>query len=214
MSILTHIRHILASFLILSVALFVTSCGSSRKVSTIKHSEPEYKVGSSPSTNALLSEARTWLGTRYRYGGNDKSGVDCSGFVLQVYGKALGIKLPRTSVQQHKYCARIDKAQLQPGDLVFFTVRGGSSIGHVGIYMGNSRMIHASSSQGVIVSSLDDTYYRRNYHSSGRVAAFYLMKQKEQIRENLHLAPQTPQPTTSVAQEYESGLEYSSDYFD
>ena len=122
----------------------------------------------------LLSEAYSWMGTPYLYGGNDRNGVDCSGFVLAVYRDALNIQLPRTSLLQSQYCRRLDREDLEPGDLVFFctdSTRDGV-ISHVGIYVGDGMMIHSSSARGVIVSPLDNTYYRRTYKNGGRVEKF------------------------------------------
>ncbi len=129
----------------------------------------------SPVSEKLLREADSWIGTSYLYGGNDRDGVDCSGFVVQVFKNSLGISLPRTSVQQQTYCDSIGREELMPGDLVFFTVRGGSRVGHVGIYIGDNKMVHSSSSKGVIISSLEANYYVVNYLSSGRVSRYYAM---------------------------------------
>lgn len=175
------IRTLLVGLTLIAVA---TSCHTSKKTTTAnKPSKPRYEVPQkidmsqikSEATERLLKEAQSWLGTSYRYGGNDRSGVDCSGFVTQVFDKALGIALPRTSYQQQEYCTDIKQSELQPGDLVFFTVRGGQNVGHVGIYVGQGNMIHSSSSRGVIISSLDNNYYRTNYFSSGRVEPYYAM---------------------------------------
>lgn len=117
----------------------------------------------------IVSEAYTWLGTRYVYGGHSKSGTDCSGMVMEIFMKVLSIKLPRTARDQQKYCSIIDFGELSPGDLVFFTQSTDKPISHVGIYIGNGEIIHASESRGVIVSNLGENYFRKHYHSSGQV---------------------------------------------
>lgn len=123
------------------------------------------KVGS-----ALVKEAKRWLGTPYRYGGESKSGADCSGMLMVIYRDVADLKLPRNSAAQCEYCFGIDKRQLSPGDLVFFsTSKGRGKVSHVGMYIGSGKMIHASSSRGVIISDLDEKYYVNHYHSSGRV---------------------------------------------
>lgn len=132
-----------------------------------------------PTLERVLREADSWIGTPYLYGGNDRNGVDCSGFVLQVYLKAAEIALPRTSRQQQEYCRDLTRDQLEPGDLVFFTSRGSNVVGHVGIYIGNNQMIHASSSQGVVISSLQSNYYVQNYYGGGRIDRFYTMLTSE-----------------------------------
>lgn len=177
---------LLATSLLLTAA--VTSCGSagtSMRARGTSHMPPKrtespatfsIPAGVDAPTRKLLTEARSWLGTSYKYGGDDASGVDCSGFVMSVFERSLSIKLPRNSAKQQEYCRDIDRKDLAEGDLVFFTTRGSHGVGHVGIYIGDGRMIHSSSSRGVIISSLNQQYYLDNYYSSGRVERFYAMK--------------------------------------
>lgn len=111
-----------------------------------------------------------WYGTRYRYGGNDKTGVDCSGFTTAFIGFLFNLTIPRTSSEQYKQSKRIKKADLQEGDLVFFYTRGRrNGVSHVGIYLRNNKFVHASTSSGVVISDLDDEYFARNYAGAGRV---------------------------------------------
>ncbi len=158
----------------------LSSCGTSRRAPVmtgrvIPDKKPHRDSSGDPLDAGLLAqkiveEARRWIGTRYVYGGQSHDGVDCSGLVMEVYLRACGIKLPRTTVTQRDYAAVIDRDRLEPGDLVFFTSKSNARrISHVGLYIGRGEMIHASSSRGVIVSRLSDEYYRRHYHSSGRV---------------------------------------------
>lgn len=120
-------------------------------------------------TSRLIAEARSWIGTRYVYGGQSRRGTDCSGLMLEVFKTACNVKLPRTAANQQKYCTAIKKRDLRPGDLVFFSSARTSSVTHVGLYVGGTRMIHASSSRGVIESSMNEPYFARHYHSAGRV---------------------------------------------
>lgn len=138
---------------------------SSDKTSAKDDMDVDPRVGS-----RLVAEARKWLGVPYRYGRDTKSGTDCSGMVSAVYRDVAGIKLPRSSAEQAQYCVDISKSSLQPGDLVFFnsSSRGGR-ISHVGLYVGDGKMIHATASRGVIESDLAEKYYDTHYHSSGRV---------------------------------------------
>ncbi len=99
----------------------------------------------------LLNIANKWVGVRYRYGGTDKDGVDCSGLVYNVFYE-YGIILPRTAAQQYNFMKRVEYENLQVGDLVFFS--SGGNVSHVGIYTGNNTMIHASTSKGVIYQDL------------------------------------------------------------
>lgn len=125
-----------------------------------------------PHQKRLIDEAMTWMGTPYRYGGQDKSGTDCSGLTMQVYKNALGILLPRNSQKQQEYCNIISAGQIQAGDLVFFSTGSDKSrVSHVGMYIGDGYFIHSSGSKGVILSQISEKYYTRTYHSSGHVAA-------------------------------------------
>ncbi|MBO6573913.1 MAG: C40 family peptidase [Rhodothermales bacterium] len=105
----------------------------------------------------LEAEIRGWMGTPYRYGGNDKSGVDCSAFVQNVFAEALGLALPRTTAQQKESGTRVTRAALEPADLVFFHTPKRTD--HVGIYLGDGQFAHASSSRGVMVSNLSERYW-------------------------------------------------------
>lgn len=118
----------------------------------------------------LFTVAEKWLGVPYRYGGNTKKGCDCSGFVSQVYKAVYGKSLERNSAAiRDKNCSKIRRSQLRTGDLVFFETGSSRKINHVGIYLKDDKFIHASSSKGVIVSSLEEKYYIRTYVCSGRV---------------------------------------------
>ncbi|MBD5182473.1 MAG: C40 family peptidase [Bacteroidales bacterium] len=120
--------------------------------------------------DAIVKEARRWIGTPYRYGGTTRKGTDCSGLVWTIYQDVAGIKLPRNSVKQFEYCIPLTREQLSPGDLVFFNTAGnGTRVGHVGIYIGNNSFIHSSSSKGVRVSTFDEPYYAKTYNRGGRI---------------------------------------------
>lgn len=128
----------------------------------------------------LEKEARRWLGTPYKYGGQTRKGTDCSGMVMTVFEEVTGIKLPRDSRSQQEFCIPVTKKELSAGDLVFFSSsKSNARVSHVGLYIGNGEFIHASSSRGVIISRLDEPYYVSHYHSGGRVPA--LSKGKAEI---------------------------------
>jgi len=110
----------------------------------------------------VIDEASAWLGTPYKYGGSTRSGADCSGFVSTVYKTAAGRKLPRSSRDQAGAGNAVDINKAKPGDLLFFNTSGGG-VSHVGIYLGNRTFIHASTSRGVIYSSLDEQYYKSRF---------------------------------------------------
>lgn len=129
-------------------------------------------------TLALIREAMSWIGTPYVYGGETKDGADCSGFVMMTYKNALGIKLPRTSADQGEFCERIDKKKLEVGDLVFFHAGKSDRVNHVGIYVGDGKFIHASSSRGVMISDLEMKYFADRYHHCGKVTQLRKMRKK------------------------------------
>lgn len=108
----------------------------------------------------------TWVGTPHRMGGTTRDGVDCSGFVCNVYQDVYGIKLPRNSGKMEQECVlHSNKKQLKEGDLIFF---GKNNVNHVAIFIKDDKFVHTSSSKGVIVSSLEEKYWKENYRSCGR----------------------------------------------
>ncbi|MBS1914093.1 MAG: C40 family peptidase [Bacteroidetes bacterium] len=115
-------------------------------------------VATDPARRAVLDEAQRWLGTPYLFGGTTPSGVDCSGFVDNVF-RVVKRSLPRTAAAIAEAGSAVSLSQALPGDLVFFNTSG-SGVSHVGILVTPNSFIHASTSSGVIVSSLDETYYQ------------------------------------------------------
>jgi cell wall-associated NlpC family hydrolase len=115
----------------------------------------------------LNAQLREWHGVRYREGGLSKRGVDCSGFVYLTYLNRFGIRLPRTTAGQAAVGMGVRQNQLRPGDLVFFKTAWKTR--HVGIYFGNRQFIHASTSNGVMASSLDNPYWSQAYWKAVRV---------------------------------------------
>ena len=127
----------------------------------------------SSTIDGILSEANTYIGTPYRFGGMTRSGIDCSAFVLSVYGSATGINLPRISSAQAQEGERVEREQLEKGDLLFFQTRG-SRISHVGIVQeitqeGEIKFIHASTSKGVTISSLNEKYWGLRFRFARRI---------------------------------------------
>jgi lipoprotein Spr len=117
----------------------------------------------------LLKMVDEWWGTRYSLGGTTKDGIDCSGFTQIIIGNLYNIQLPRTAQEQYNKCNKIKDEELQEGDLVFFHT-GGRAISHVGVYLKNNKFVHASTSQGVMISDLTDSYWSIKYKGGGRVA--------------------------------------------
>lgn len=116
----------------------------------------------------IVSDARKHLGTPYVWGGSAPGGFDCSGFTQYIY-KQSGISLPRTTTDQYKLGTYVEKSKLQPGDLVFLANTYRNGISHVGIYIGDGNMIHASSSKGITISSLSSNYNKQHYYGARRI---------------------------------------------
>jgi NlpC/P60 family len=132
----------------------------------------------------FTEEVKEYLGIPYRKGGTTKKGMDCSGFARTVYDRLLGIDLPQSSADQFqsRELDKIDTRELQTGDLVFFG--GGKKkkrINHVGVYLSDGQFIHASTSEGVMVSSLSDQYWRKRYVGSKR---HHVLNSLEELGEN------------------------------
>lgn len=115
----------------------------------------------------LFNFIEDWWGTKYRYGGATKKGIDCSAFSGTLLHTVYGFVAARTAREQYELSEKIDKENLQEGDLVFFNTKRGVS--HVGVYLRNGYFAHASTGQGVTISSLDETYYSKRFLGGGRV---------------------------------------------
>lgn len=109
-----------------------------------------------------------WIGTPYHLGGDTKKGVDCSGFTAKVYNNVFNTVIGNNSRNIFSMVNPVNKEELEEGDLVFFKI-GSRSITHVGVYMGNNKFAHASSSRGVMISDLDENYWKRYYYKGGRM---------------------------------------------
>jgi len=138
----------------------------------VKNSEIAKAIKHNKTIDGILEEAETYLGTPYRYGGTTRNGIDCSAFVLSVFGAAAGLTLPRVAASQAQEGERIEKENLQKGDLIFFS--HGRRISHVGIVEsvteeGEVKFIHAATSKGVMISSLNDSYWGPKYRFAKRV---------------------------------------------
>jgi len=125
--------------------------------------------GGTPRTSAdnrMMDEIESWMGTPYSYGGESRSGVDCSAFTQAIY-RAVDIEIPRTASRQAATADIVNPSIIKFGDLIFFNTSG-SGISHVGIYIGNGFFVHASSSRGVVRESLSKEYYASRIVSVGR----------------------------------------------
>ena len=121
-------------------------------------------------SDALLSHYKQWEGVGYKYGGENRNGIDCSFFVYDAFKKSLHENIPRTTYFQSKSGQAIHKKDLSMGDLVFFiTSKKGSR--HVGIYLKDGDFMHVSTSNGVMISNLSNPYWKAHYWKARRVLA-------------------------------------------
>ena len=116
----------------------------------------------------MLDQYQKWKGTQYQWGGTTHRGVDCSALMQHLFSDAVHLDLPRTTSEQIHRGVQVAQYRLRAGDLVFFQT--GPNRKHVGVYIGDSQFIHASSSQGVTVSTLTDNYWQEHFITARRVA--------------------------------------------
>ncbi|MGF7050132.1 cell wall-associated NlpC family hydrolase [Paenibacillus sp. DS2015] len=124
-------------------------------------------TGSVFADSKLNTAIQPTIGVSYKTAGTTTNGFDCSGFTRYVFQK-LGVNLPRQSASQYQMGTSVSRNQLRSGDLVFFNTSG-RGVSHVGIFVGNGKFAHASSSRGVMISPLSQSYYANRYVGAKRV---------------------------------------------
>lgn len=184
-------------FLLLCLALVPAACKHKKKVVAKKPvaSVPAKKTASpatsKPSENKELTHADIlnqklgvskkeisksklflfiddWYGVPYKYGGCQKTGIDCSCFTNLLCEKVYSVKIARQAGEMYKECTKVPPEEFREGDLVFFKIDG-NSISHVGVYLKNKMFVHSSTSKGVIINSMDEAYYKKFFHAGGRI---------------------------------------------
>lgn len=147
--------------------------GKSKRASADEREEKGGEAGSKKITR-VISEARSFIGTPYKYGGTTRSGMDCSGLLLNSF-KVIRLDLPRSSQEQSKIGSEVKLKDLEPGDLVFFaTGKNKNKVTHVGLVtkkLGKNdvKFIHASSSLGVVETNISGEYYQQRFLGARRV---------------------------------------------
>lgn len=130
---------------------------------------PFSTVSAASDQDTVITEAKSYIGVPYVYGGTTPKGFDCSGFIRYIFAK-VGIELPRISVDQYNAGSKVSKAELQPGDLVFFEkTYNKAGITHSGLYIGNDQFISATSSKGIKIDSLSSSYWGPKYYGATRI---------------------------------------------
>ncbi|KQS34535.1 C40 family peptidase [Pedobacter sp. Leaf194] len=156
-------------WLVLLLSLVLTACGS--KKLAVKSDSKASKAADAMAnlkSQQLYRFITEWTGVKYRFGGLDKSGVDCSGFAFLLEKEIYGVSLPRISRDQANFARKKSYGALQEGDLVFFSF-GGNDVDHVGVYLNNGFFVHASTTRGVIVDDLNLPAYQKVLVKSGSV---------------------------------------------
>jgi len=175
---------------LLAGVLFLSSCGSSRRVTKTEppNSKPPVVVQQEPSkkaiketyanlmgvtphdiTNyALYTFIDDWYSVPYKFAGRTKQGVDCSDLVCLLYDKVYGASLAGNCSTLLSECKPVKQEDLKEGDLVFFKINS-DNVSHVGIYLQNNHFVHASVHKGVVISNLTDDYYKKYFYKGGRL---------------------------------------------
>lgn len=148
------------TFIVVLAALLLGGCASNQQLTSAQppHYQTEASAESSEKTEKLWQIFERYQGTPYHYGGTTARGFDCSGFITTAYRESLGQKLPRSTSQMLRHGKVVQTENIEPGDIVFFRIAGKDQ--HAGIYMGDNRFIHASTSSGVIASELNAHYWQ------------------------------------------------------
>lgn len=153
---------IMSRFISILLFLMITACSSTKNLTP----PASISTKDSPTVKKLYTHYNEWRGVKYREGGMSKKGVDCSGFVHLAYKQKLRKQIPRSTELMSESGKKINVNKLRPGDVVFF--KTGWKVRHVGIYVGKSEFIHASSSRGVTKSNLNNPYWKDAYWMSRR----------------------------------------------
>lgn len=161
--------------LIITIGLLFTSCGSKQglaynpKEVRQLSGEMGFPIDNTDENIPLYAEASIWLGVPYRYAGLSRKGIDCSGLVNRIYRNVYSKNVSRSTSDLVKQTKKLSKSKLKAGDLLFFATSGNKKkISHVGIFLKDGYFVHASTSRGVIVSHLDEDYYKRTWREGGR----------------------------------------------
>ena len=117
--------------------------------------------------NSLLKAFNIWKGTKYIWGGDSIEGIDCSALTRRIYRAVFNYELPRVAIDQANHGRKIDRSELKPGDILFF--RPEERVNHTAVYLGNSLFLNASTSQGVVISTLESKYWGKYFKYAVRV---------------------------------------------
>ena len=161
--------HLNKIILLCMLVALLSACGSRRNTATVR--TPAAKAAEAMAalkSKDLYRFITDWAGVKYKFGGLDKSGIDCSGFALLLERDIYGIELPRRSKDQAEVIKSKDLDNLKEGDLIFFSF-GGKEVDHVGVYLNDDFFVHASTTRGVVVDNIKLPVYQKVYIKAGPV---------------------------------------------
>ncbi|MDF2438463.1 MAG: glycoside hydrolase [Bacteroidota bacterium] len=110
-----------------------------------------------------------WYGVPYKYGGKNKSGIDCSNFTSTLYKTIYNKSISGSSSSIFNQCNPVSRNELREGDLLFFKIEN-DQISHIGVYLKNNRFVHATTKKGVMIDDLNNPYYKKYFFKAGRTA--------------------------------------------
>jgi len=156
-----------------ALSVFLVACHTKREVASTSSNASKYAtlIGVSESelkNKKLIQFLDNWYGVPYKYGGADKHGIDCSHLACQMLKDVYDKKVAGTAGDLEKMCDHVKESKLKEGDLVFFKIES-KSITHVGVYIANNHFMHASSKKGVMISDLNEPYFKKYYYTAGRI---------------------------------------------
>ena len=160
---------LLSYIAVLCACIMFMGCASAPRYLQKGLAPPQTERFALPNDESLLGTINYYIGTPYKYGGESKSGMDCSAFVQAVYRDALKVSLPRTVAEQWEMGKSVSKDDLAFGDIVFFKTTSSKTPSHSGIYIGGGRFAQASASLGVTITPMSDKYWKKRYLGARRV---------------------------------------------
>jgi lipoprotein Spr len=165
---------------VILIVFFFISCSSNKKISNkkndvknnneivIKYAELLNTEKKKITNLKLYGFINDWYGTPYKYGGSNKLGIDCSGFVNLFYNEVFNKKIPRTVNDIYLNSIEINRNDINEGDFIFFKIES-KKVSHIGIYLINDKFVHASTKKGIMISDLNEPYFKKNLFKFGRI---------------------------------------------
>lgn len=170
-------------FILLLLGLFFTSCkgrqGSAANTVVAESAESKalrekYALILGVDAEPLKKDVRMlafideWYGVPYKYGGKDKSGVDCSSLTSMLLRQVFAVNVSGSAQGLYDQCRQIEVSDLKQGDLVFFKIES-KKVSHVGVYITNNRFVHATTKKGVMINDLGEAYYKKYFFAAGKI---------------------------------------------